>query len=474
MKNIPHKTWIIPTLFLAFLLFNSSYVFADETGPAAPMFDSSDAIDTPPWEHFNDPVLEQLIKEGLKDNPGVNAAKERINLARAGAKAALAPLLPSISAEGMYGLNSYDTKLTGISIPTIPGMTTSTNDINYTQTFTASLKAQYMVDITGRYYTQREAALKDAEAQIEDARSAAVVLATEIMQAYFDVVSARSRINLINDQIENNEKQLNLVIEQFKRGLATALDILQQKQQLYGKQAQLPQAEFLYNTSKRQLATLVGLDSMNDLPKIPDVIPEPGKAPENISLEQLENLRPDLRAARNRISANEKRTSSAKRALAPSLILNGQYGYKVSKVSDTNHGDTWSAGAVLTVPIFMGEANHAALDQARATSRSAELAYEDSRRKAITQVENSLETEETQKAYLQALEKQYDVSKQTVIESRKRYIGGELTYLNVLSAISALQINELSLIQARRDLLSARIKLLSAIGGTWTEKLIKE
>jgi outer membrane protein, multidrug efflux system len=51
-------------------------------------------------------------------------------------------------------------------------------------------------------------------------------------------------------------------------------------------------------------------------------------------------------------------------------------------------------------------------------------------------------------------------------------MAGLSSYLNVLTANDVLQLNQLNLIQAERNLLSARISLLEALGGDWTKNLV--
>jgi NodT family efflux transporter outer membrane factor (OMF) lipoprotein len=463
----------LPVKFLSVFLFLSyadcSVALADTVSYGKT--DLSKTEEIPPWRQFNDPVLEQLVEQGLKDNPGIWVAKERISLARAGAKAALAPLLPSINAEGAYGISSYDLSLSGISMPSIPGMTPPGDSADYSQFLTGAFKAAYFVDITGRYWKSRQAALKDAEAQIEDTRTAASVLAKQIMQTYYDVVSAKARVKLIKNQIDNTEKLFTLVKKQFRHGIANALDVLQQKQQLAGKKAQLPLALSFLNISQRQLATLAGLKGVDELPDISDVIPVVKAGFLSFDRVNLEISRPDLRAAQRRIEASRAKTSSARRGLMPSLAISGQIGYKMNRVTESKHGDIWNAGAVLSVPIFQGGLNHAKLEQARAVEKSAEYNFQDLKQKAAAEIKNAIEAEKRQKEYLDALLIQHEAASQTVVESKKRYMAGLTTYLNVLAATGTLHLNELSVIQAKRDLLKARINLLSAIGGNWTKKL---
>jgi NodT family efflux transporter outer membrane factor (OMF) lipoprotein len=440
--------------------------------PATPhAADKAPPGDTALWEHFHDPVLTELVERGIAANPGIDAAKARIEMVEAQARAALAPLHPSVSAEGAYNLRNYSTR--GIRIPEIPGMTT-TEPPNYMQAADAYLKAQYMVDITGRYYRQRQAALKEVEASGDDADAIAKLLATQIVQTYYDVISAKMHVTLIKEQIQNDKKLLELVMAQFNAGQVSSLDVLQQRQKLDGKRSQLPLAISFLEISRQTLATLLGEEKTDTLPLLPDDLPEIGASPGAVDTETLLAGQPELRAAQTRIEAADDQVHSAKRALMPSLALSGQVGYEMIRIGDTQHGESWSLGALLSIPLYQGGANHATLAQARASRRAAEFNLKDSLLKAKAQVTNSLRSEQEQANYLEALTEQFKASEQTVQESTKHYLAGLSTYLNVLTANAAYQGNQLSLIQARRDLISARINLLSALGGDWTKNLARD
>jgi NodT family efflux transporter outer membrane factor (OMF) lipoprotein len=432
--------------------------------------DRVDVKKTPLWEHFNDPVLTELVEKGLANNPGISAAKARIEMAEAQAEVALAPLHPSITAEGSYAVRSFNTRSIGLDLSSMPG---ASEPPNYSQSLGAYLKAQYLVDITGRHYRQRQASLKEAAASADDADSIAMMLATQIVQTYYDVVSAKMRTALIEKQVENDQKLLDLIMIQFRAGQVSSLDVLQQRQKLKGMRSQLPLVHSFIEISKQQLATLIGEDNPENLPVLPDDLPVFGGAPGESSADGLLDAKPELRAAQTRIEAAEDQIRSTRRALLPTLALSAQVGYDMTRLTENRHGEQWSVGALLSVPLYQ-KGSLAALGQIRAAKRSAEFTLEDNLLKARAQVANSRKAEEEQAKYLAALNTQVADAEQLVKEATKRYMAGLSPYLNVLTANAAYQGNQLSIIQARRDLVSARINLLSAFGGDWTRNLVKD
>ena len=66
---------------------------------------------------------------------------------------------------------------------------------------------------------------------------------------------------------------------------------------------------------------------------------------------------------------------------------------------------------------------------------------------------------------------QLDAARSAAQTAREQYLQGTAPFLNVQSAITREQQAELSLLQARRDLVTVRINLHTALGGPWTRSL---
>jgi outer membrane protein, multidrug efflux system len=346
---------------------------------------------------------------------------------------------------------------------------------NYMQTAAAKLVASYQLDISGRYHKARAAALREVSASKEDVQSLGMSIVTLIVQNYYDIVAANRRIELLEEQVENYEKLLQLVVAQFDVGSASSLDVLQQRAQLESKKSQLPLARTIVESAKIQLAALLNTQ-IESLPEMPSMLPRLGDTPAIENETQLRRRlmmgQPALRAAQIRLDALKLKEISARRALYPTLGLLGAVGYQWKRVDDWINNETWQIGATLTVPIYMGGANRAGIRQAEAATVSAEYALEDSLLQSRTRVFAARERERAQKEYLDALRAQTETLELTVQEATRKYMAGLSNYLNVLTANDVLQLNQLNVVQAERNLLSARVSLLEALGGDWTQNLV--
>ena len=88
-------------------------------------------------------------------------------------------------------------------------------------------------------------------------------------------------------------------------------------------------------------------------------------------------------------------------------------------------------------------------------------------------MEDALAAEKQQIAYLEALRRQEAVSRSSLAESRTRFRNGLSDYLPVLTELQALQRLERTLLAARRQLLSHRVQLHRALGGTWPDDILR-
>lgn len=423
------------------------------------------------WMAFDDEALEDLESRALSGNFSQRAAWARIEQARATARQAAAPRYPQVTPQGAFNWRK----------------TPGTFGSQTIDSLTASLPVSYEVDWFGKYKGQHEAAKYDVLAARAEVESAAMTLSANVAETWYDLVAARERQRLLEGQLEINETFLDLTVMRFQSGLTSALDAHQQRQQVAATRAQLDLVISQQRVLENQLAVLVGAmpgrqkvaPARDALPRVSDI---PGVG---VPGDLLMN-RPDVRASMQRIRAADERAAAAVASYLPSLVLSGSVGYLRQhqqfggsfggggggfSLPSVVKGPNYAAGATLTVPLFDGFQHKAQIDQQRAVLQEAMATYGQTVQQAVAEVQNAIAQEEQQSAHIEHLEEQLEAANDTLESARDRYRQGLADFLNVLTALQTQQQAELNLLTARRQLLSYRIQLHRALGGTWTREL---
>ncbi len=429
----------------------------------------SDPVGSEPWwGDEGDEGLSSLLEEGVTGNHDLRAAWARVERARAGVQRATSALVPSITLDGTANLAPTDSLgfMFGgggfFSSPDAPATYTST---------TATVGARWQLDLWGRQILQRRASLLEEAAAAGDMEAQALALASRLANAYYDLVAARERVTIVERQIASNESLLEVTELRFRQGEATGLDVLQQRQQLAATSTFLPAARVQVRLAEQQLAVLVGRDPSSAQFQVVDHLPDLGTAPRVGRPEDLLRNRPDLRAALSRYEAASARVRSARRTFLPTLAVSGQAGNQALYMDEFNDQWYWGVGANVSVPLFTGGAQVAAIREARAAERTAYHALYQAFLRAVQEVETALAQESELRAQLEAFRTQVEAATLALDESRSRYIAGVASYQSVLTATNALQQAELNALQTHRQLLGARIQLHTALGGPWVTAL---
>ncbi len=443
----------------------------------------------PWWSTLGDPTLEALIDEGLGGNGDVQAAWDRTIQAEARAAQALAPALPSASFNTGANIAPYDSlgfsfggfpEVEWPEFPDIPGIEwpdlaeDETEDPAVYWIGQLTLDVRVPLDLWGSAIPTHRAGRYDRLASEGDAEAQAHGLATRIARVYYDVIAARQQIAIVEEQLETQRALLEITELRFEQSDATALDVLQQRQQVAAGEARIPQARQLARTGEAQLATLIGRPSGSDLGLEQALLPDLGGLPSTGRSLDLVDNRPDLRAAAARLDAAHQRVAAAGRAFLPSLALTGQVGLQWNHFTELESQDTWGAGVSLSLPVFEGTRRWQVVRETRAGEHAMTRQFEQLVLQAVQEVEVALLTEEEQRAQLAALRDQDAAASMAFEESRARYAAGLTSYLNVLVAATTQQQAELGVLQAERALIDTRIGLHESLGGQWTGSLSRD
>lgn len=409
------------------------------------------------WESFNDPQLNDLIEEALGQNFSLQQSWARLRQAQALAVESGAALYPDLTLDA--GASSQRR---------------ATADTETVETYSLGLSSSYEIDLWGRIRSERQAAQLSAAASREDLNTAAITLCANVTTRWIGIISQRMQKELLIQQLEANKILQELVELRFRKSLASALDVFQQRQLVEQSRAQLPLVEQVETQLRNELALLLGRTSFS-LPQIQaQSIDIPPDLPSAGLPAQLLTARPDILGAMKRLEAADWNVAAARADRLPQLRLSAGAAYQDDELSVLF--DNWivELAARMTAPLFDGRRRSAEVQRLQAVAAENLAAYRQTVLTAIREVEDALVSEVKLREHLKGLEAQLEAAQYALNEARERYRNGLIDYLPVLTQLLAVQNLERTQIQRKAELLTARINLYRSLGGTWTQDLIQQ
>ncbi|MEY3013498.1 MAG: hypothetical protein RIT45_2233 [Pseudomonadota bacterium] len=410
------------------------------------------------WQALGDGALDRLCRAALEGNLDLRRAAARIAAAEAVSKSAGAMIWPQLQLETSVSRSRQNLFL---------GQAVAFEVTN----FPVSLAASYEVDLWGRVASTRKAAELDARATADDLAAARISVTGAVADAWYAVVGERATLALLDAQAEVNKQLVELVEVRFGAGLAAAIDVLQQRGQLEAVLSQRPAAEGRLALAEQRLTMLLGGVPGGKAPELPDdaKVPEPAPLPPLGVPATLLARRPDVRAARRRMLAVDHRVVAASAELLPAIRLSASTGFqgRSSERQDAIFFENWvwNLFSGLTAPLWDGGRRKAEVERTKALLADAVAGYGQVVQRAMTEVEEALVRDETERRSLAAVDRRLDIARKTLEEARFRYAHGQTDYLPVLTTLAALQNLEQERLARLRAALTVRVGLLRALAG---------
>lgn len=410
------------------------------------------------WQVFADPQLDRLMEQLLTQNLEISQALARLEQLEAMLGVARSSLSPSIGADARASRADQ------------PGM--AEGFIGNTSQW--SVAASYEVDLWGKLAARRRAAQSDFDAGEFEVETVFLGLTARLADLYFGAIEARAQLNLTDDTIDSFAETLARVEDRYLRGLVPAVDLYQARQSHAAALAVRPLYENRLAQAEHAISVLLGdypghlaEGAMDHLPDAPPLFGVGFPA-------GLIAQRPDLQAALQRIEAADARVAAAIADRFPSLNLLGSYGeLRQDLPAGLLTGDFWSLLGGLTAPLVDGGRRRAEVDRHQALLREAVVAYQQSVLVAFREVEDALAGNRSSEGRLVQLEATAAATGATLRLAEERYLYGITDYLPVLTS----QRNDFEtrnrLLETRRQLLTERISLARALGGSWMREAME-
>jgi outer membrane protein TolC len=390
--------------------------------------------------------VKDFLDAAEKQNVDRKISIEQRNRAAAEYRQAWTALLPTLSASGGWTHNQYNAEIT-----TNPVTGTKAIIVPYDQ-FDAAFRFDLPLIDTGRWF-RMFAADKSAESAALREQVTRDAVRKQVVASYYGFAAALALRDSAKKSAGVAEAQLKLTEIRANAGTVTELDLLRSKAEVARTKQTVADAESLVATSRRTLRTLSGLE-----PPMTVAQPEDDVRPE-ASVDELEGrveqLPAVLAADRDREAAGKVATS-AKLALVP--IVSAQFTERITNATSfTGQAASFNTGINLTwrldVPTFMG------MQAQDANEQSAVLAGDRARLQARDQINSDWQRLNAALIKIDAAKAQVDAAQRATQVARDRYAAGAATQVDVIQAERDVFGAEVSQIQARTELATARASL---------------
>jgi multidrug efflux system outer membrane protein len=321
----------------------------------------------PWWQQFNDPILNNLIDEGLRYNNDINIAMANIEAAQGELKRVQLNWIPEVGAVGGYS-SFPDLGYPGVLLAIVPSYT-----LNIFQQIKEQKKANYELKAT---------------AAIHDAVRLAII--GQIASSYFSYVAQLEQLELLTS-LENDLAKVASVSESMHRGdLYSKVEVQQAETALNLIQARKKVVEHNIVVSQNSIKYLLNknpghLSEANQFSQLSGQQLIIGALPLNI----IEN-RPDMQQAKYELEASNEGIGLAFSNYLPTVQLSMARG-EIATVPNGYHLGTniYFDQALLEVPILEASV-YGQIQKAKGLNKASYYRYTDTLRKVLRDVSNAL------------------------------------------------------------------------------------
>ena len=305
--------------------------------------------------------LESAVQIALDQNPLIRAAREGITVAKEVTGEAKSPYYPDLELNASSSRWERHAFLpSGIARLGIPSTIGPTNDW-----FSGFVTRYTLFDFGKRRAELKAAQAREGVAKEEAARVRQDV-ALEVHQAYFGLVAALETERVAKEALNRAEDHLRLARLRKETGAVPQVDVVRAQVEVADAGLVLERAEGLIRVGRGRLNTAMGLpvDARLEIDARILELTRPDDINLADALKKAVELRPEIRAAAQRIAASRSGVSAAKSAFGPKVSGEARFGWQDTTFFPNDKD--WLVGLSLDLPLFDGFSRKHKLAKARA------------------------------------------------------------------------------------------------------------
>jgi NodT family efflux transporter outer membrane factor (OMF) lipoprotein len=408
------------------------------------------------WTALDDPQLNALIEQALRNSPDLRVAQAKLRQSRASLKQQQAQRLPTVSATAAAA-----------ALQTAPG----TDNAQTARLYVAGFDATWEADLFGGTRRAIEAASAEADAVDADLADVQVSLAAEVASEYIELRAQQQRRVLAAQIADLDRQTLALTQQRLERGVASSIEVEQATAQAENSRATLNQIDAAVEAALDQLALLTGqsagaldgtLATQKPLPTLPLQVAVGDPA-------AMIQRRPDIRAAERRLASSQAQIGEKTAGYFPKLSFFGDIGFSADSPGHLIRRDSATLIGVpyLTWNVFDFGRTAAAVRGAEAGRDQAIARYESAVLTALHDANTSLSRYGYQRDSVLKLLAQQSATVRSTALTQQRRNAGAASQLEVLDAERTLCNAQQNSVAGQADLLKDFVSLQKSLGLGW-------
>jgi outer membrane protein len=366
-------------------------------------------------------TLEELYMIGMRQSEKVKISGENVSIADSGKYKALSALLPK--ATTFWAGTQFSGEKTTATGAVIQPHTQGNWGVRVDET----------LSLSGREFMSYSQSKDNVEKNRYDFRSFQEDFLLILSLAYFDFLKARKGLEIADSNVERLTKYREAAKTRLKAGEVTKTTVLRAEGELSGALSDQIKARNFYESSRVNLARLVGIERNFQIREIP--VSERETLPLDALKETALKNRPDVKSIETQVQISEKQVDVSRGAYWPSLSVAGVYTGTDQSPETSSFNKESSYGAVtLNFPLFEGGLRRAEVQESQAKYRQAEFQYRDFVKSVNLEVENTYLDLIAQKGIYKSAQDQLVYAEDNIRAVAKQFEFGLASSLDVIDA----------------------------------------
>jgi len=411
---------------------------------------------------LNNATLQEVINYALTNKPGVKQSLIDEEIGERDIKSALSGWLPQINANGTYNNNLKQQ----VNTLTTNGQT-SFLTLGTRHTSSVILQADQQFLNAGLIQASKAAKFYRQQYK-QNTENSKITTVVDVSKAYYDILTSKEQLNIINENIARLEKQLKDASAQYEAGLVDKTDFQRAQISLNNSRADKKRTDELLKYKYAYLKELIGYS-----PEAPFTLNLAGTNMEaGILLDTTQQAtyqnRVEYRLLQTQRQLQQLNTSYNKWTYLPTISGFANYSFNYLNNNFGNLYDNSYPGSViglkLSMPIFLGTKRTQEIRKSELQERRIDLDLINTRNQINTQYEQAMATYKANLNDWKTSRNNVDISRQVYNTIKLQYDEGIKTYLDLMTSETDLRTAQLNYLNSLYSLLSAKLDVEQALG----------